>query len=67
MIIGIIDSGRGGLAVAEAIKEEEDTLLILLDKSFFPYGTKSKEFLMKRAFYLTEHLIKKGADRKSVV
>jgi Glutamate racemase len=62
MIIGIIDSGRGGLAVAEAIKEEEDTLLILLDKSFFPYGTKSKEFLMKRAFYLTEHLIKKGAD-----
>lgn len=57
MRIGIIDSGKGGLAVAKKIKKKEDQLLILLDQGFFPYGTKSKEFLLKRSFYLANILI----------
>lgn len=62
MIIGVIDSGRGGLVVAEKIKRKEDQLLILLDQGFFPYGTKSKEFLLKRSYYLAHLLIAMKAE-----
>ena len=62
MKIGIIDSGKGGLAVAKQIKTKEDQLIILLDQGFFPYGNKSKEVLLKRAFYLSTYLIEQGAE-----
>ncbi|MDE6407160.1 MAG: hypothetical protein K2K48_07060 [Anaeroplasmataceae bacterium] len=62
MKIGIIDSGKGGLAVAKQIKSKEDQLIILLDQGFFPYGNKSKEVLLKRAFYLSNCLIEQGAE-----
>ncbi|MDE6660825.1 MAG: hypothetical protein K2J93_03250 [Anaeroplasmataceae bacterium] len=62
MVIGIIDSGKGGLAVAKKIKSKEDQLIILLDQGFFPYGNKSKEVLLKRAFYLSTYLIEQGAE-----
>ncbi|MDE5547294.1 MAG: hypothetical protein K2I88_07500 [Anaeroplasmataceae bacterium] len=62
MKIGIIDSGKGGLAVAKQIKSEKDQLIILLDQGFFPYGNKSKEVLLKRAFYLSKCLIEQGAE-----
>ena len=58
MRIGIIDSGKGGLAVAKKIKKKEDQLLILLDQGFFPYGTKSKEFLFKLKKKPKEYLLK---------
>ena len=31
-----------------------------MDKGYFPYGKKSKEFLLKRSLYLCDYLIKKG-------
>lgn len=62
MKIGIIDSGKGGLAVARKIRNKEDQLIILLDQGFFPYGNKSKEVLLKRAFYLSTYLIEQGAE-----
>ncbi|MDE5855409.1 MAG: hypothetical protein K2H06_00015 [Anaeroplasmataceae bacterium] len=62
MKIGIIDSGKGGLAVAKKIKNKDDQLIILLDQGFFPYGNKSKEVLLKRAFYLSTYLIEQGVE-----
>ncbi|MDE7105676.1 MAG: hypothetical protein K2O22_00745, partial [Anaeroplasmataceae bacterium] len=54
--------GKGGLAVAKKIKNKEDQLVILLDRGFFPYGNKSKEVLLKRAYYLSTYLIEQGAE-----
>lgn len=62
MKIGILDSGKGGLAVAKQIQTEEDQLIVLLDQGFFPYGEKSKEFLMTRSFYLATLLIEQGIE-----
>ncbi|MCM1130739.1 MAG: hypothetical protein NC310_04930 [Roseburia sp.] len=62
MKIGIIDSGKGGLAVAKQIKNKEDQLIIFLDQGFFPYGNKPKEILLKRAYYLSKCLIEQGAE-----
>lgn len=62
MKIGIIDSGKGGIAVAKKIKTKEDELIILLDQSFFPYGKKTKEFLLKRSYYLSKILIDQGVE-----
>lgn len=33
-----------------------------MDKGYFPYGKKSKEFLLKRSLYLCNYLTKKGVD-----
>lgn len=62
MKIGIIDSGQGGLAVAKKIKKNEDELILIMDQGYFPYGNKTKEFLLKRAYFLTDYLIRQGAD-----
>lgn len=34
-----------------------------MDRAFFPYGEKSKEFLLKRSLYLCYFLQKQGVDR----
>lgn len=39
-----------------------DHLFLIMDKGYFPYGKKSKEFLLKRSLYLCDYLIKKGVD-----
>lgn len=62
MKIGIMDSGKGGLAVAKRIKKPEDQLIVLLDQAFFPYGTKTKEVLLKRALYLSDVLLSQGIE-----
>jgi len=59
MKIGIIDSGKGALAISRYLKEE---VIVLMDISYFPYGNKSKEFLCKRCLYLCDYLINKGVD-----
>lgn len=62
MKIGIIDSGRGGLAVGNRLRDVGNEFIFLLDKSFFPYGNRSKEFLIKRAIYLCKVLINYNVD-----
>ncbi len=62
MMIGIIDSGRGGLAIAQKVKSPQDQLLVVLDRGFFPYGNKSKLFLLERSYYLVQYLLHQGAD-----
>lgn len=60
-IVGIIDSGEGGLAFLKGIMKPNMTYHIVVDKSFFPYGKKSKDFLVKRTIYLIYYLKMQGA------
>ena len=34
-----------------------------MDKAYFPYGERSKEFLLKRALYLCSYLRDKNVDK----
>lgn len=61
MLIGIIDSGIGGLEIVKRLSINNKYILIM-DKAYFPYGNKSKEFLIKRTIYLIDYLINKGVD-----
>ena len=64
MLIGVIDSGLGGLEVINKLDIHDGTRYIfIMDKAFFPYGNKSKEFLVKRTIYLIDLLINKGVDK----
>ena len=62
MLIGIIDSGIGGLEIVKRLNPNND-YIVLMDNAFFPYGNKSKEFLLKRTFYLVKYLISKSVDK----
>lgn len=63
MKIGIIDSGKGGLAVLKRILSPEHEYVVVMDDAFFPYGNKSKEFLCKRSYYLVRFLRTKGVEK----
>lgn len=63
-MIGIFDSGAGGLSVwKELIKlmPLEDYFYIS-DAAFCPYGRKSKQMILKRASAITRFLIERGAE-----
>lgn len=62
MRIGIIDSGKGGLAVAKELSNPEDQLILIMDKAYFPYGNKSKLFLCARSYFLMKLLISMKVD-----
>ena len=47
MLIGVIDSGIGGLEIVNRLSDKNKYILIM-DNAFFPYGNKRKEFLIKR-------------------
>ena len=63
MLIGVIDSGLGGLEVVKRIYNSNERYILLLDKAFFPYGNKTKEFLLKRTVYLVDYLINMKVDK----
>ncbi len=62
-MIGIFDSGVGGLTVAKEIIKElsEYDLIYFGDTARAPYGSKSKETIVKYALEDADFLIKKGA------
>lgn len=62
-MIGIFDSGVGGLTVAKEIMKElpEYDLIYFGDTARTPYGNKSKETIVKYALEDADFLIKKGA------
>ena len=64
MVIGVMDSGIGGLNVlAELIKNRcGDRYLYLSDGQHLPYGEKSGEDLRKIALEGTERLVEEGAN-----
>ncbi len=62
-LIGIFDSGIGGLTVAKAVMEifPDFNLCYFGDTARTPYGTKSKETVTRYALENTEFLLSKGA------
>ena len=63
-MIGIFDSGVGGLSVFREIRKllPEETYIYYSDNAHCPYGEKSKEYITDRAREITRHLISEGAD-----
>lgn len=63
-MIGIFDSGVGGLSVFREIRKvlPEEKYVYFSDSAHCPYGEKSKEFIIERARSITRFLLDKGAD-----
>lgn len=62
-MIGVFDSGIGGLSVVKQIFKELPQYKIVYfgDTARLPYGTKSKEAIIKYSIENTEFLLEKGA------
>ena len=63
-MIGIFDSGIGGLSVFREIRRvlPEQSYIYYSDNAHCPYGEKSREYITDRARAITEELISKGAE-----
>ena len=63
-MIGIFDSGVGGLSVFREIRKvlPEEKYVYFSDSAHCPYGEKSKEHIIERARSITRFLLDKGAD-----
>ena len=63
-MIGIFDSGVGGLSVFREIRKvlPEEKYVYFSDSAHCPYGEKSKEYIIERARSITRFLLDKGAD-----
>ena len=63
-MIGIFDSGVGGLSVFREIRKQlpEENYIYYSDNAHCPYGEKSKEYITERARTITKILISKGTD-----
>jgi glutamate racemase len=62
-VIGVFDSGLGGLTVVKALTEKSPELSLVYfgDTARFPYGTKSAETVIKYAIENTSFLLSQGA------
>jgi glutamate racemase len=60
--IGIFDSGVGGISVlAEMLRIlPYEKFYYFADSGFAPYGEKSKEEILERCFFITDHFLIKG-------
>lgn len=63
-MIGIFDSGVGGLSVYREIRKilPEERYIYYSDSAHCPYGEKSREYILDRARWITGHLLEEGAD-----
>lgn len=63
-MIGIFDSGIGGLSVFREIRKllPEEKYVYFSDNAHCPYGEKSKEYIIDRARHITDFLLSQGAD-----
>lgn len=61
-VIGIFDSGVGGLSILKEVIELKSPMSIkyIADKKYFPYGEKSQKTIKSRADKLTKFLINRG-------
>lgn len=60
--IGVFDSGIGGLTVAKSLFEilPNENIIYLGDTARLPYGTKSKEMVIKYSLEITKFLLNKN-------
>ena len=63
-MIGIFDSGVGGLSVFREIRKvlPDERYVYFSDNAHCPYGEKTREYIIERARAITETLLSKGAD-----
>ena len=63
-MIGIFDSGSGGLSVLREIIRllPKERYVYFADNAFCPYGEKSPSFIQERGRAITDFLLGKGAD-----
>ncbi len=63
-MIGIFDSGVGGLSVLREIRKllPEEKYIYYSDNAHCPYGEKSQEYIIDRAREITRFLLSEGAD-----
>lgn len=63
-MIGIFDSGVGGLSVFREIRKllPDENYIYYSDNAHCPYGEKTREYIIDRAREITRFLIGKGAD-----
>ena len=63
-MIGIFDSGVGGLSVFREIRKllPEERYIYYSDNAHCPYGEKSREYIIYRAREITRLLLSEGAD-----
>lgn len=63
-MIGIFDSGVGGLSVFREIRKllPEERYMYYSDNAHCPYGEKSREYIIDRAREITRMLLSAGAD-----
>lgn len=61
-MIGVFDSGIGGLSVLDAIARSlpQADLLYLADTAHVPYGEKSEEYIRQRVLAIGKHLVAAG-------
>lgn len=52
----------GGKAFLEGICKNYNQYILIMDRAFFPYGSKEPDFLFKRAIYLCWYLTKMKVD-----
>lgn len=63
-MIGIFDSGVGGLSVFREIRKvlPEQSYIYFSDNAHCPYGEKSREYIIDRAREITRFLLEKGCE-----
>ena len=63
-MIGVFDSGLGGLSVLSAIARAKPgaALLYLADTAHIPYGSKSDDFIRARVLAIGRHLVDRGCS-----
>ena len=68
-VIGVFDSGIGGLSVLKALCAEmpHERFIYWADSGFAPYGERTDEFIIARSRAITEQLLAKGPIKAMVV
>lgn len=63
-MIGIFDSGVGGLSVFREIRKvlPDESYIYYSDNAHCPYGEKTREYIIERACSITDFLLAEGAD-----
>lgn len=63
-MIGVFDSGCGGLSVYREILKvlPQERYVFFADNAFCPYGEKTPEFIIQRCRHITDTLLSHGAD-----
>ncbi|HET7793676.1 MAG TPA: glutamate racemase [Rhizobacter sp.] len=62
-LIGVFDSGVGGLSVLKAVHQQLPgaNLLYVADSAHAPYGERTDEFIVERSHRIASHLLAQGA------